>query len=85
MSIYIGNLAYEADDKVLTEHVSAHAPVRHAIVVRDKESGKSKGFAFVTLELEDDEERVIEALEGSDFMGRNLRVIRAHSRTLRMP
>lgn len=85
MSIYIGNLAYEADDSTLTEHVQALAPVRHTVVVRDKQSGRSKGFAFVTLEHEEDEDRVIEALEGSAFLGRNLRVIKAHSRTLRMP
>lgn len=85
MSIYIGNLAYEADDNLLTELVQKLAQVKHTVVVRDKQSGRSKGFAFITLVDEGDEDKVIEALEGSEFLGRNLRVIKAHSRTLRMP
>lgn len=85
MTIYIGNLAYEAGNSQLQELISEVTAVKHVNVVRDRQSGRSKGFAFVNLEDEGEEDRVIERLEGQEFMGRNLRVIRAHSRTLRFP
>jgi RNA recognition motif-containing protein len=85
MTVYIGNLAYEAGNEQLRELVEATAAVKHVTVVRDRQSGRSKGFAFVNLQDEAEEERVIETLEGQEFMGRNLRVVRAHARTLRIP
>ena len=85
MSIYIGNLAYEADDTSLLNRVEELAPVKHSVIVRDAQTGRSKGFAFVTLADESDEDRVVSALEGEPFMERKLRVIKAHSRTLRLP
>ncbi len=85
MTIYIGNLAYEAENSHLQELVGDTAKVKHINVVRDRQSGRSKGFAFVNLEDEAQDDQVIETLEGQEFMGRNLRVIRAHARTIRIP
>ncbi|MBI1192730.1 MAG: RNA-binding protein [Bacteroidetes bacterium] len=85
MTIYIGNLAYEAENSHLQELVGEMAKVKHVTVVRDRQSGRSKGFAFLNLEDEEEEGKVIEMLQGKDFMGRSMRVIRAHARTLRIP
>ncbi len=85
MTVYIGNLAYEAGNEQLKELVEQTTPVKHMNVVRDRQTGRSKGFAFVNLEDESQEEKLIETLEGQEFMGRNLRVVRAHARTIRIP
>ena len=85
MTIYIGNLAYEADNEHLKELVEQTTKVKHMNVVRERQTGRSKGFAFVNLEDEGQEDKLIETLEGQEFMGRSLRVVKAHARTLRIP
>jgi RNA recognition motif-containing protein len=85
MTIYIGNVPYEAEDEDLRNEISQISPIKHSLIVRDKKTGRSKGFAFVTLMNEEDDEKVIEELDGKELMDRKLRVIKAHSKTLKMP
>jgi RNA recognition motif-containing protein len=74
MDIYVGNLPYEADDQQLKELFGQHGQVTSARVVMDKFSGRSKGFGFVEMPDRDEANTAIEALNGADFLGRNMRV-----------
>jgi RNA recognition motif-containing protein len=84
MSIYIGNIPYSLNDEDLAEHFNAIAPVDHTKIVRDKMTGKSKGFAFINLVNLEDEDKAIEAMDGYEIDGRKLRVIKAHNRTIHL-
>ena len=49
MRIYVGNLPYESTEEDLTEAFSAHGEVESVTVIRDRDTGRSKGFAFVEM------------------------------------
>ena len=85
MAIYLGNVAFEAEDDDLRALIEEHAQLKHLIIVRDRKTGRSKGFAFATLVEEEREGDLIEMLDGFDFRGRNLRAIKAHTNTQRLP
>jgi RNA recognition motif-containing protein len=72
-NLYVGNLAYSVTDQNLNELFSGIGTVSSATVISDKFSGQSKGFGFV--EMADDKQaaQAISSLDGSDFMGRNIR------------
>lgn len=79
--IYVGNLSYSVDDQELENVFSTHGTVTSARVVVDRYDNRSKGFGFV--EMEDDEvaESAIQALNGQEHMGRELKVSEARERT----
>ena len=74
MDIYVGNLPYSAGDQDLQELFEQYGSVNSARVIVDKFTGKSKGFAFVDMPTKSEADQAIDAINGSDFMGRNLRV-----------
>lgn len=76
--LYVGNLAWGVADDDLQQLFSAHGSVSSAVVITDRESGRSRGFGFV--EMENGAEEAIEALDGQDFQGRPLRVNEAQSK-----
>ena len=76
--IYVGNLPWRVTDAQLTQLFSAHGDVTDARVVTDRETGRSRGFAFV--EMSDGAEAAIAAMNGADFMGRTLTVNEARPR-----
>ena len=70
------------DNSQLEQAFSAHGPVSSATVITDRETGRSRGFGFV--EMDDDAARAaIEALNGSDYDGRQLTVNEARPRNSR--
>ncbi|MEN0060435.1 MAG: RNA-binding protein [Bdellovibrio sp.] len=75
--IYIGNLSYSMDDQSLADLFSQYGEVESARIVIDRESGRSKGFAFVEMATDDDAATAIEKLNGTEQMGRNLNVSEA--------
>ena len=77
MSIYIGNLSYEVTDEQLREVFADYGTVKEVSMPRDRETGKLRGFAFVTLETEAEEAEAIEELNEAEWMGRTLRVNKA--------
>ena len=81
--LYVGNLAYSVTDQHLNELFSGIGTVDSATVISDKFSGQSKGFGFV--EMADDKQaaQAISSLDGSEFMGRNLKVNEAKPREIR--
>jgi RNA recognition motif-containing protein len=74
MDIYVGNLPYTATEEDVTGLFAAYGPVERVKIITDRETGRSKGFAFVTLGDQDQLNAAIEALNGYDYQGRALRV-----------
>ena len=76
--LYVGNLAWGVTDDDLQQLFAEYGSVSSAVVISDRETGRSRGFGFV--ELETGAEEAIEALDGQDFQGRPLRVNEAQSK-----
>jgi hypothetical protein len=74
MDIYVGNLPYSATEEDVSGLFAAYGPVERVKIITDRETGRSKGFAFVTLGDQSQLNASIEALNGYDFQGRALRV-----------
>jgi RNA recognition motif-containing protein len=72
--IYVGGLPYATTDAQLQEIFSAHGTVESARVITDKFTGRSRGFGFVEMASQEDAQRAIQALNGTDLDGRNLTV-----------
>ncbi len=70
--IYVGNLPWRATDAQLTEMFAAHGEVIEARIITDRETGRSRGFGFVTMANNDGAQSAIRALNGSSLEGRAL-------------
>uniref|UniRef100_A0A0D6R7K1 RRM domain-containing protein n=1 Tax=Araucaria cunninghamii TaxID=56994 RepID=A0A0D6R7K1_ARACU len=81
--VYVGNLPWQADDNSLLQLFSEHGKVLEAKVVYDRETGRSRGFGFVTYSSENEVNDAIAALDGADMDGRPLRVNVAEDRPRR--
>jgi len=77
--IYVGNLSYTTTEDELEELFTTYGDVMSCAVVTDRETGRARGFAFVEMS-EEDAAKAIEALDGQDFGGRDLRVNEARAR-----
>lgn len=75
--IYVGNLSYNVDDQSLGDLFSQFGQVESVRVVTDRESGRSKGFAFVEMSTDEEASTAIEKLHGSEFSGRAMNVSEA--------
>ncbi len=80
MKIYAGNLPYDVTEEELEESFSDFGEVTAVNIVLDKETGKSKGFAFVEMSDEVDAKEAMHALHESPMKGRNIKVNRAQHR-----
>jgi RNA recognition motif-containing protein len=74
MDIYVGNLPYTATEGDVSGLFAAFGPVERVKIITDRETGQSKGFAFVTLGDQSQLNAAIEALNDYDYNGRALRV-----------
>lgn len=81
--IYIGNLPWQVDNSRLEQVFSEHGNVVSARVVYDRETGRSRGFGFVTMATETEVEDAIAALDGQSLDGRAIRVNVAEERPRR--
>lgn len=80
VKLYVGNLPYSTKDTDLQELFSQAGNVRSAQVIRDRQSGRSKGFAFVELSSEEEARSAINMFHGRDLEGRPLTVNLARPR-----
>ncbi|CAO2180438.1 unnamed protein product [Urochloa humidicola] len=78
--VYVGNLPWQVDDSRLVQMFSEHGKVVDARVVYDRETGRSRGFGFVTMATRDELDDAIAALDGQSLDGRALRVNVAEER-----
>ena len=80
MSIYVGNLAYEIQREDLSEVFNDYGNVKRVHVPKDNETGLARGFAFVEMESEVNENKAIKALDGAEWMDRDIKVNKARPR-----
>ncbi len=83
MSIYVGNLSYDATQEDINAVFTEYGAVQRVHLPTDRETGRPRGFAFVEMSSEDEETAAIEALDGAEWMGRDLRVNKARPREQR--
>jgi RNA recognition motif-containing protein len=83
MKMYVGNLPWTTTNSDLEGLFAAYGAVRSAEVIMDRETGRSRGFGFVEMEGQDAAQQAMQALNGSQFQGRNLTVNAARERTPR--
>ena len=72
--LYVGNLSYDMTEDVLKDTFSQAGTVESAIIIKDKMSGRSKGFGFVEMSTDEEVQKAIEMLNGKEFDGRALTV-----------
>ncbi len=80
MSIYVGNLSFDATQDQITEVFAEYGTVSRVSMPTDRETGRPRGFAFVDMESEEQEAAAIDALDGAEWMGRDLKVNKARPR-----
>lgn len=78
--MYVGNLSYDATDSEIRELFEAHGTVTDVFIVKDRESGRPRGFAFVSMETPEQMNAAIEGLNGEEFSGRALTINEARPR-----
>lgn len=80
MSIYVGNLSYQVTEADLTEAFAVYGTVKRVQLPTDRETGRMRGFGFVEMNTDAEEDAAIEALDGAEWMGRDLKVNKAKPR-----
>jgi nucleolin len=76
----VGSLPWSIDDETLRETFEEHGNVVSAKIVKDRETGRSRGFGFVEMESSSEASTAIKALNDSQLKGRNIVVNEAKSR-----
>ena len=80
MTIYVGNLAFQATEDDLKEVFAEYGAVSRVSLPTDRETGRKRGFAFVEMEDESKEDAAIAELDGAEWLGRKLKVNKAKPR-----
>lgn len=80
MSIYVGNLSYQVTEEALSEVFAEYGTVKRVQLPTDRETGRMRGFGFVEMSSDEEETAAIEALDGAEWMGRDLKVNKARPR-----
>jgi cold-inducible RNA-binding protein len=78
--VYVGNLSSETTEETLSKVFSELGHVIDAIIMRDRDTGTSRGFGFVTFGSSEEAETVVDAMNGQDLDGNLLRVNLANAR-----
>jgi RNA recognition motif-containing protein len=79
--LYVGGLAYSVTDQELSSLFTEHGNVESATVVKDRDTYNSRGFGFVEMSTQEEAEKAIQALDGTDMQGRALKVSLAKAKT----
>ncbi|MDB9375493.1 RNA recognition motif domain-containing protein [Nodularia sphaerocarpa] len=85
MSVYVGNLSYEVTQDTLSAVFAEYGSVKRVQLPTNRETGQLRGFGFVEMGTDDEETAAIEALDGAEWMGRDLKVNKAKPREDRGP
>ncbi len=80
MSIYVGNLSYQVTEADVVSVFAEYGSVKRVQLPIDRETGRMRGFGFVEMGADTEETAAIEALDGAEWMGRDLKVNKAKPR-----
>lgn len=80
MNIYIGNLSYRSSETDIQAAFENYGTVNSVNIIKDRETGRSKGFGFVEMPNDDEARAAIEGINGTDVGGRNINVNAARPR-----
>lgn len=72
--LFVGGLAWATTDDTLRDAFSSYGDVQEARVITDRDTGRSRGFGFVTYGVADDADQAVSALNGAELDGRTIRV-----------
>lgn len=72
--LYVGNVSFNVSEQQLTDHFAAFGDVTSCKIITDRDTGRSKGFAFVEMATSDEAAEAIAELDGKELDGRGLRV-----------
>ena len=81
VSIFVGNLPFRAEQEDIIELFATYGEVSNCSLPLERDTGRKRGFAFVEMADDAAEERAIEALQGTELMGRPLRINKAEPRS----
>ncbi|MHC5114177.1 MAG: RNA recognition motif domain-containing protein [Planctomycetota bacterium] len=81
MKIYAGNLSFDTSEDSLRNHFAQHGEVSEVVLITDRETGRPRGFGFVTMPNDNEARTAIQELDGKDLDGRSLKVNEAKPRT----
>ncbi|MBN1117006.1 MAG: RNA-binding protein [Bacteroidales bacterium] len=84
MTIYVGNVNYSMTEEDVRRIFEVLGKVDAIKIIRDKKTGKSKGFGFLDMPSKKEAMEAIKTLDGKTVGGRNLRVLRAHTNKVRV-
>lgn len=79
--IYVGNLKFTTSTSDLRAMFAEHGEVAEAVVIEDRETGRSRGFGFVEMATDEEAQKAINAMNGKSIDGRQLKVNLARERT----
>ena len=80
MRIYVGNLSWQTDDNELRDVFAAHGEVASVQIINDRETGRSRGFAFVEMTNDAEAKEAISAVDNKEIGGRQVKVNEAKPR-----
>ena len=80
MNIYVGNINFDTTDDGLRAAFAAFGEVESVNVIKDRDSGRSRGFAFVEMSVDEDAKKAISGLNETDLDGRTIKVNEARPR-----
>ena len=80
MKLYVGNLSYNTTEDTLRAEFGAHGSVQDLVMITDRETGRPKGFGFVTMGSSEEANAAVSALDGRDLDGRTIKVNEAKPR-----
>ena len=72
--LFVGSLSWDTNDDGLRNAFSVHGEISEAVVISDRDTGRSRGFGFVTFDDDDAADAAVAALNGTDLDGRTIRV-----------
>jgi RNA recognition motif-containing protein len=81
MKLYVGNISFDTSEDTLRNAFAEHGDVEEVAVITDRDTGRPRGFAFVTMPDDNAARSAIDALNGKELDGRSLNVNEARAKT----
>jgi len=72
--LFVGSLSWDTNDEGLRSAFGTHGEISEAIVISDRDSGRSRGFGFVTFDDDESADKAVAALNGTELDGRTIKV-----------